>query len=263
MKKNWNKVRALVGVQYAYMLEYRAELYLWALSGIMPIFLMGLWMQAGASGKVGMSPVEFARYFFAVFVVRQITIVWVVWEIEYDVVHGRLAPYLLQPLNPFWRYFSGHVGERLARMPFLLGLVVLFFLVYPKALFLPPPGAFCLACLAMVGAFLLRFIMQYTFGMLAFWTERANAIEDLFFMLYLFLSGFLAPLELFPEGVRNFALWTPFPYLIYLPSQLLIGAPVENLGRGVLIMAGWGLIFTVIYRLLWRAGLKHFSAMGA
>jgi ABC-2 type transport system permease protein len=228
----------------------------------MPFFLMGLWMQASQTGHLAQSPLEFARYFLAVFIVRQVTIVWVVWEVENDVVNGRLSPYLLQPMNPFWRYFAGHVGERFARMPFILSLIVLFFLLYPKAFFVPRATTFALACLAMLAAFLLRFIMQYAFAMLAFWTERANAIEDLFFMLYLFLSGFLAPLELFPAPVREFALWTPFPYLIYLPAQLLTGGPVD-LGRGFTIMAAWGLIFFAVYRLLWHQGLRRYSAMGA
>jgi ABC-2 type transport system permease protein len=262
--RHWlHKLRVLTGVNYAYMLEYRAELYLWALSGIMPFFMMGLWMQASRDGALATDPAGFARYFLAVFVVRQLTIVWVVWEIEYDVVNGRLSPYLLQPLNPFWRYFAGHLGERLARLPFIAALVALFFLLYPAALARPPLAALLLAIPALVAAFLLRFIMQYAFGMLTFWIERANAIEDLFFMLYLFLSGFLAPLDLFPEGVRRVALLTPFPYLVYLPAQLLTGTVPPNLLFGAGVMAAWGALFWGLYRLGWKLGLRRFSAMGA
>jgi len=36
----------LTSVYYAYMLEYRAELLLWVLSGSLPIILMGIWVQA-------------------------------------------------------------------------------------------------------------------------------------------------------------------------------------------------------------------------
>ena len=262
MRPWWRKLRTLVGVQYAYMLEYRAELYLWALSGIMPFFLMGLWMKASAGGNLARDPDSFARYFLAVFVVRQLTLVWVVYDVEYDVVNGRLSPLLLQPLNPFWRYLAAHLGERLARLPFLVALVALFFVIYPRAAFVPSAGGLLLALLAMAAAFALRFVMQYAFAMLAFWTERANAIEDLFFMLYLFLSGFLAPLELFPASVRQVALLTPFPYLVYLPAQLLTGAPA-NLGYGPLVMLAWGLVFLGLCRLGWRAGLRQYAAMGA
>jgi ABC-2 type transport system permease protein len=98
--------------------------------------------------------------------------------------------------------------------------------------------------------------------MLAFWTERATAIESLWMLFYLFLSGIIAPLELFPESVRTVLLWTPFPYLMDFPANILIGQPVD-LGRGFLSLLGWTLIFLFLNRWLWRMGLKHYSGMGA
>jgi ABC-2 type transport system permease protein len=257
------KIRSMLAVFYADMMQYRAELYLWALSGIMPFILMGLWMKASAETDFSLTPPEFARYFLAVFIVRQVTLVWVVWDFEDHVVHGKLSPYLLQPIDPFWRFFTSHISERAARLPFIVLLTVIFFCLYPAALWAPSPASVALAALAMVMAFLLRFIMQYAFAMIAFWIERANAIEDVWFMLYLFLSGFLAPLDVFPPAVRTAALWTPFPYMVYLPANLLIGRPVENLGRGFVAMTAWGLLFFLLYRILWKRGLRHYSAMGA
>jgi len=105
------KASTLLSVYYAQMLEYRAEILLWALSGIMPFILMGLWVQAGESGQFPLAPVEFARYFLAVFLARQMTMVWVVYEFEHDVLHGRLSPFLLQPLDPVWRYLANHASE--------------------------------------------------------------------------------------------------------------------------------------------------------
>jgi len=263
MSGAFRKFRVFLVVFYADMMQYRAELYLWALSGIMPFILMGLWVQASSETEFALQPPEFARYFLAVFIVRQLTLVWVVWEFEHHVVHGKLSPYLLQPVDPFWRFFVSHVSERLARLPFIALLTVLFFCLYPKALWMPSPGSLAAAAAAIIMAFLLRFIMQYAFAMIAFWIERANSIEDIWFMLYLFLSGFLAPLDVFPATVRNLALWTPFPYMVYLPANLLIGRPVEHLARGFAVMLVWGLAFCLIYRTLWRRGLKRYSAMGA
>ncbi|MFA4945681.1 MAG: ABC-2 family transporter protein [Lentisphaeria bacterium] len=262
------QLRILTGVQYAYMLEYRAELYLWVLSGVMPFFLMGLWMEAGrlaaaAPAAALADPARFARYFLAVFLVRQITLVWVIYDVEDDVVKGRLSPQLLQPLNPFWRYLASHLGERLARLPFLAILTLGVFWLVPTSRFPWEPARLPVAAAMLAAAFLLRFVMQYCFAMLAFWTERANAIDDLSFLLYLFLSGFLAPLDLFPATVREFATWTPFPYLVYLPAELLAGAIPPGLGRGCLVMAAWLALFTALALLLWRRGLRRYSAMGA
>jgi ABC-2 type transport system permease protein len=116
--------------------------------------------------------------------------------------------------------------------------------------------------LAIVLGFILRFIIQYTFALFAFWTERASAIEQFWFLFYLFLSGYLAPLEVFPPLLRDIVLWTPFPYLIHFPSALLLGLPV-NITQGFLAILGWTAIFWVCNRWLWRQGLKQYSGMGA
>jgi len=254
--------RTLLSVYYAYMVEYRAELIFWVLSGSFPLIFLGLWNQAAQSNDLGFTPAEFARYFLAIFLVRQLTVVWVIWDFEKEVVQGKLSPLLLQPIDPVWRHFFGHLAERLTRTPFILLLVGLFCLLYPEAIWLPTPYACFWGGLTLGLSFCLRFLIQYTFALLAFWVERASAIQQFWFLFYTFLSGMVAPLTLFPDPVREFALWTPFPYLVYFPASLLIGLPVD-LAKGLAIMAAWGVITFLINRWLWIAGLKQYSGMGA
>ncbi|HLP92096.1 MAG TPA: ABC-2 family transporter protein [Nostocaceae cyanobacterium] len=262
MKKTIRKALTLLSVYYAYMVEYRAELLLWALSGCLPIILMGVWIQASQTGNFGLTPVDFARYFITVFLVRQFTVVWVIWEFEREIVEGKLSPKLLQPLDPAWHHLAGHISERFARTPFIIILVGLFFLLYPQAFWLPKLTNLLLCLLAVILAFILRFTIQYTFAMLAFWTEKASSVENLWLLLYLFLSGLIAPLEVFPEPVRAIVLFTPFPYMINFPASILVGLPVD-LTRGFLSIIGWLFIFLGANRILWRAGLKRYSGMGA
>jgi len=262
LKSGLHRSTTLLSVYYAYMVEYRAELLLWVLSGILPFILMGAWVQAAEGGTLGLSPIEFARYFLATFIARQFTVVWVIWEFEREVVEGKLSPRLLQPLDPVWHHLASHLAERVARLPFTLILVGVFFLLYPQAFWVPTWSGLGLAALASALAFSLRFLMQYTFALFAFWTERASAIEEVWFLLYLFLSGMIAPLEVFPPIVRAVVAWTPFPYMIHFPAALLMGLPV-NLPQAALVITSWGLVFLGWNRWLWRRGLKRYSGMGA
>lgn len=262
LARPWRIARVFSVIYYAYMVEYRAELILWMLSGSFPLILMGLWNQAAQSGEIGLQPVEFIRYFLAVFLARQFTVVWVIWEFEKEVVQGKLSPLLLQPIDPVWRHFFSHFAERFARLPFAILLIGLFFWLYPDAIWMPTRYGWFWGLIAIALSFCLRFIMQYTFAMLAFWVERATAIQQFWYLFYIFLSGMIAPLELFPPAVREFVLWTPFPYLIYFPASLLVGLPVE-LGRGLVTILFWGGVSLLINRWLWRRGLKHYSGMGA
>lgn len=254
---------ALLRTYYAYMTEYRAELLLWALSNSLPFILMGAWYQAAGRADMPLTPVEFARYFLAVFLVRQLTVVWVIWEFEQDVVRGRLSHFLLLPADPVWRYVAAHGAERLARAPFTVGLVALFFVLFPAAFFVPSLVDAALFLLFVVLAFTLRFVIQYTIAMLCFWTERAASAETLWFIVYMFLSGAIAPLEMFPPAFAAVVQWTPFPWLIWAPAQLLVGNEAFDVWFGLAVVGGWTAAFAILNRALWRRGLLRNSAMGA
>ncbi|NBD17758.1 MAG: multidrug ABC transporter permease [Cyanobacteria bacterium] len=262
LKYQFRKIWTLLSVYYAYMLEYRAELYFWVLSNSLPIILMGVWVQAGQQGQFDLTPTEFIRYFLGVFIVRQFTVVWVIWEFEREVVEGRLSFRLLQPLDPVWHHVAGHVSERLARFPFAAGLIILCFVLYPDALWYPSVWQILGFILWCAIAFALRFLMQYTWALFAFWTERATALEQFSLLFYLFLSGMIAPLEVFPPFLKQLALLTPFPYMVHFPAAFLMGLPV-NIIQGVIVTLVWGALFFVLNRWLWRRGLKEYSGMGA
>ncbi|PSF37066.1 multidrug ABC transporter permease [Aphanothece hegewaldii CCALA 016] len=263
MKWFYRAMTTLLTTYYAHMIEYRAEIFLWALAGSLPLILMGVWIQASQNGgNFGLDATQFARYFFAVFLVRQFTTIWVIWEFEREIVEGKLSFRLLQPIDPVWHHIARHLSEKMTRFVLVGVFIVLFFALYPQAFWIPKLESVILFLLAIVMAFVVRFLIQYTFSMLSFWTERASAIEQFWFLFYLFLSGMIAPLEVYPPQVRDFIQWTPFPYLIHFPAAILIGLPVD-LVRGSLVMLGWGTIFFFLYRWLWRMGLKRYSGMGA
>ena len=259
---NVNKARTLLLAHYAHMLEYRAEIFLWALSNSLPIILMGVWIQASSEGNFEFTPQQFARYFFSVFIVRQLTTIWVIWEFEREIVEGKLSLRLLQPLDPVWHHVARHLAEKMTRIPLIAVFCGLFFVLYPDAAWIPQLSNIFLGLSAIALAFILRFTIQYTFAMLAFWTERASAIQQFWFLFYVFLSGTIAPLEVFPNAVRQVVEWTPFPYMMHFPAILLMGLPVD-FGRSILIMFAWTIIFIVLNRWLWRKGLKQYSGMGA
>lgn len=256
------KARALFRLYLAYMLEYRAEIYLWVLASVLPLILLGVWATAAESGAFPLSRVEFVRYFLAVFVVRQFSFIWVIWEFEELVVTGSLSQMLLQPLDPIWRFLASHITERIVRLPLVLGVVAVGFLLEREAFWMPSIADMARAGVLLVLAFSARFCLQYMMSMLAFWSERAAAIEELWFVVHLFLSGLIAPLDVYPEGVRRVAELTPFPYLIYHPVNALLGRPV-NFPQALLVLAAWGGAGLAIQRRLWRRGLERNSAMGA
>ena len=264
------KIRTFLSVYYSLMTTYRAEIFLWAIATSLPLIMMGVWIEAGASGHFPMNEAELTRYFIAVFIVRQFSIVWVIHDFEYHVVTGRLSPLLLQPINPVWRFIAPHLSEQLARLPFVVCLVALLLWLYPQALSAQDGSEerwalvfnrIVLSGVMIYCAFALRFLMQYTLAMLAFWMERVTACDRLLMIPYLFLSGLIAPLEMFPENIRILATYTPFPYLVWFPASLLAGGDIQIL-KPLIVITVWLLVFQLLARTVWRRGLYKYSAMG-
>ena len=253
---------ALLSSQYAYMLEYRAEIALWALSGVLPLIMLAVWQGSAGAAATGLTPQGLGRYFLAAFVVRQFSVVWLIHVFEEDALQGKLSPQLLQPLQPLWRYLAAHVAEQATRLPFVALMLAAVGLLQPGLLWLPPPGQVLLAVVAIQAAFVLRFLLQTSVAMLCFWSERAAALDRLLLIPYLFLSGLVAPLESFPPALRQLALCTPFPAMVSFPARLLAGETVD-VGAGFGNLALWCALLFPITRLLWRAGVRRYSAMGA
>jgi ABC-type uncharacterized transport system permease subunit len=92
---------------FADLAEYRAEIEIWMISGSLPLVMMAVWIGLASSGPIGgYSADDFVAYFLLVFLVRQFTVVWVVWELDREIRLGELSPKLLRPsicCGDIWR----------------------------------------------------------------------------------------------------------------------------------------------------------------
>ena len=253
---------ALLTSQYALMLEYRAEIVLWAISGLLPLIMLGVWTNSGVTGSIGFDYETISRYFISAFLVRQFTAVWVMVTFEEDHIEGKLSPYLLQPINPFWRYYSSHIAEQISRIPIVVIMMFLLFLFIPNSFWIPSIKTTISFVFVLFIAFTVRFVMHWMFSMLCFWSERASALERLLLIPYLFLSGLVAPLEAYPDNVRSFCMMTPFPYILAFPAKLLSGSDVQIINN-FLILLLWGFLFAFLGHIFWQKGVYRYSGMGS
>ena len=261
-KLNVQKIFTLLKVQYSNMLEYRVEIALWAISGIIPFFMLNIWINNNLNDSINISNIMISRYFLSSFFVRQFSVVWVVFTFEEDALLGKVSPYLIQPLNPFWRYFAQHMAEQITRFPFALIIACIFFLLNSQSFWIPSLNILFFSCMSTFFSFLIQFLIQSIIACLCFWTEKASSIERLLFIPTLFLSGLLAPVVSFPAYVKSWIYFTPFPYLIDFPANLLSGNKTNILG-GFSMQILWILILFPVFTKIWSLGTKKYTAMGS
>jgi ABC-2 type transport system permease protein len=254
----------LLRIGFADTVAYRAEFLVWVLTTTQPLIMLGLWTSVAREGPFrDYSSDRFVAYFLATLIARQLTGNWVAWQISEEVRSGAMAMRLLRPVHPFLTYAATHA----AGIPFRT------FVALPVALVLlagtgasslsTDPAQLALLVPSIALAWLATFAMLFAIGALAFFLTQTMAIANLYFGLFSLFSGYLMPLELLPRPIAAVAAWLPFRFMLSAPVELMTrsldGAALADLLGGQL---AWTAILLAGALGLWRAGVKHFEAVG-
>ncbi len=257
---------ALVRNAWLVDLQYRAAIALWLLWGVSePAIALGIWWTIAGDGQVaGYARADFARYFFAVMLINQLTIAWDSWYLDRWIREGELNFRLARPLDPVHEAVADNIAYKTRTAGMILVVWLAVALVWPAVRLPVEPGRWALTGLAVLCAAAMRFFISFTTGLLAFWTTRATAIMELHAGVSLFLAGRIAPLALLPPAVAGVAgvLW--FRYMLAFPVDLLTGAVhgADQLLRGFAGQVVWLACWFGAYRLAWTRGLRRYGAVG-
>jgi ABC-2 type transport system permease protein len=255
----------LFRVGFAELVAYRVEMVIWILTATMPLIMLALWNSVVTEAPLeGFGPTEITRYFAATLIVRQLTSAWLLWELNWQIRSGGLSPRLLQPLHPLARALATAIAAMPMRMVVLTPLVAGLVIWRPELLAWPGWAAAGLFTVSCALAFLMTYLIQALFGMLAFWLDQSEGLFGLWMALWMLLSGYIAPLAMFPEAAQRALAWLPFRGMLAVPVELLGGflAPADAL-VDVGVQLGWTALLWAAVALTWRAGLKRYGAFGA
>jgi ABC-2 type transport system permease protein len=251
----------------ASMLQYRATLVIWLIGNILePLIYLVVWTTVSRSsgGSVGgYAARDFAAYYIVLMIVNQVSYSWVMYEFDYRVREGTFSAVLLHPVHPIHADIADNLSSKAVSLPFIVaaaaGLAALFhpafnFRLGIVATFLP----------ALVLAYLVRFLVDWTVALAAFWTTRVTAINQIHFMAVLFFSGQIAPLTVLPRPLQIVATILPFRWTIGFPVELVLGrlTPAQ-VATGLAAQAAWLISAALLLKFAWRASVKRYSAVGA
>ena len=257
---------ALIRNAWLVDLQYRAAIGLWLLWGVTePAIALGIWWAIAGGGSVaGYARADFARYFFALMLVNQLTIAWDSWYLDRWIREGELNFRLARPLNPVHEAIADNVAYKARSGVVILAVWLLAAAVWPAVRMPFDPARWALTILAVLLAAMMRFFISFATGLLAFWTTRATAIMELHAGVSLFLAGRVAPLALLPPAVASVAGVFWFRSMLAFPVELLTGAVhgADALLRGFAGQIVWLVLWFAAYRLAWNRGLRRYGAVG-
>ncbi len=255
-------------VNWAEQWQYRANLLMYLLYWLVsPIIYLAVWTSiANSKGSVnGLTANDFVTYYMTLLIVDQITSNIVIHTFAYKIQDGTLSSELIRPIHPMLTnaLINNIAFKALTIMGFIPIWIVLFFLYKPDFSSVSLTGIL-VAIPAMIMAFLTGYLLSAAITALAFWTTRVYSIHEFYFALILLFSGQFVPLTLMPKLIQDIAQYLPFQLLIYYPIQLILGKlSSAQIMQGYLMNIIWLTAAIFLFNLIWRNGVKRYSAVGA
>jgi ABC-2 type transport system permease protein len=255
-------------VEIAGMLAYRGAIAIWTLGLIFqPLVALVVWTtvaksQGGSAG--GFSASEYAAYFIVLMVVNHLTFIWQAWEQEWRIRTGWYSPILLRPVHPIHQDVTTNLSFKLIGLVAVIPAAIILSFAFDAKYADTSVLDILVFIPALILAMTLRFIFEWTLGLIAFWMTKSSALLQLFGTLSLFLAGQIAPLALFPEPVRILASILPFRWMLSFPVEVFLG---QRSGVDMLIGLGLQLLWIglslLALRYLWSRAVARYSAVGA
>src|SRR5260221_7410985 len=259
--------RAQLKTSFLMYLQYRASSVLWLLGMILePVIYLVVWStiaRANGGAVDGYRAGDFAAYFLVLLLVNHLTDNWVYYEFEGRVRQGLLSPLLLRPIHPIHADIAQNLTYKWMMLVVMLptaGVLALVF--HPTAHVTPLTLLLFFPSLAL--AIAIRFLVEWSLGLSAFWMTQVSAVLQVYYVALFFLSGQMGPLTLFPVPVQVLAQALPFQWMLAFPVQLLLGQLDQRaILLGLVVQAIWLGLSLALMTVLWRRGLRRYSGTGA
>lgn len=228
------------------------------------IFWMLIYRSNGTGVLNGYTMADMVTFFVVSSLFRTFILNGGGFEIASMIKNGDLSRIIIKPhsINIFlyWKYLSNGLFEFIKQFAFLL-LIAPFFAKHLT--WKLTAQSIILLVAYLVTATFISHLVWVLLGMTAFWLEQAQAVMWSFAVIINFLSGMFMPLDFFPHWAVKVLELLPFAVFSYIPAKLYMNQLSFAQGVNLLIVyIIWILVLLLLNLMVWRAGVKKYSAVG-
>jgi viologen exporter family transport system permease protein len=181
-----------------------------------------------------------------------------VWnEIAQRVRTGDIAVDLSRPIDPQLAWAAADLG-RAAAVVLPRAIPVLLVGAVTTGLALPASAApYLLGAVSLVLATLLSFACRCAVNLVAFWIVEIRGVIGFYVTVSTTLSGLVLPVTWFPHWLQALAGATPFPAMVQIPADVLVGRTTgADAARGLAVQLAWLVAIGALARLVLAGGRR-------
>lgn len=261
----FRKLRAIFTIYLHECFAYPAASILWVLADAQTAMLLpAVWLATAAPGQpvAGMTRPELITYYVGSMVLSQFITCHLMWDIAWDIREGDFSSHLLRPYNYFRMNLARNFAWRVAKLVLFVPLGFLVFFIY-HGVGMAPMHITIPFIISVLLAQFLSYTAAFCMSMTALWTTEFMSTLRLYYLPEMFLSGRLIPLSALPIWALGVARFTHFRYMIYFPTQMLMGnLSSTQVREGLLMQVLWISFFLVLGRFVFLKGTRHYSGFG-
>ncbi|NEA36549.1 ABC-2 family transporter protein [Streptomyces sp. SID13031] len=197
-------------------------------------------------------------YYVVLLAVQLLTVSYEHHTLANDIYGGEFAAELVKPRPVVIDLLATNLAIRLWHLLFGLPLILIVGLLADVHL---TATDLLLAIPAILLAAAIRFAFTYTLALSAIWTQRAHGAVGMGETLIFLLGGTAAPLTFLPEPLQEVGRLLPFWSMLGAPAEIAAGN-LSSVSATYGVQVAWLVVLTALATLVWRLGVRRFTAVG-
>ncbi len=181
--------------------------------------------------------------------------------IESQIQKGTILIYLARPISYFWYQFTQSLARLITKGT--IGIPAIFIIQLMLLGSIPSFYHFFLAVILMILGVFVFFELTFISAIASFWIGESWGLRNLIVNAGWLLGGAIVPISFFPPALQAFSNWFPFQYMIFTPSEILMGRlGIEAFTHAAIVLLIWSVFLYGVKTMEWHAGLRHHDGKG-
>lgn len=263
MKKYWTILK--IGIQESF--EYRSEILIymlaWSVRFLISIMLfLALFREQNTIGNYNAQNI--VTYFLVIQILTALNFAKTGIQISDDIQSGDFSNFMIKPISYTLYYLILEFSKNIVRFLIALGIFGVILAFYDPDFFqIELLERLPLILISCIFAYCIASLMNMVIGITAFWITNAKRIIFMYFAIMSIFSGMMIPISLFPDWLQKIVFLTPFPYLLHVPAEMILGhESLPEILKNIVIQILFVIAFYGVIQTLYWFGVKKYEAVG-